>query len=645
MAAAILTLVDDKLELDLSPCKGGDFRDALAKTQELPGRRFDYDRKIWMVEAKADVAERILATIRPEATNELRAWVRESRIKETEELTTPLPEDGKVLVPWGRKRQPWQPDVVNDEKFTGLLPYQRADVAHMARQRRVLNALDMGLGKTMEAISAVEEYVLLNGTGDGVTFPEGPRLVVAPNSVKGSWLRELNRWLDDPPVQMVDGASPATRHDQIQRGILDNAWVIVNWEQLRVKREKIKVQRRGGGTGSRTITLMKEPLFEFPGGAEWELSHEDWTWREHAKAKRDKLMDGWLAVLADEVHRAKNPKAQQTQGLHRTCGKVMIGMTGTPLMNSPDELWSVLHWLYPMEYTSYWDFFYKYVQFYENAWEGKVITGVNNPDALRFELKDRLVRRTAAILGLKGRKRIYYTLTLNPKQQKLYDDAEKAMWLEVEKQIEEGNEAAIRFAQEAESGATSSSLMRIPNGAARMVRLQQIIENSANVGGDDDSALMDDFEQKVADAGPKQQWVAGFKFKLSCELMRDRLEKHGVKVGLYTGDVDPQDRTKLEDEFQKGDIDVIVGTIAALKEGITLTSAHLMFQATEDHVPANNEQFESRCDRLGQQELVRIWKPQAENTVATDKVRPNNRAKEKIVSAVIQKDKIEEVIG
>jgi hypothetical protein len=62
-------------------------------------------------------------------------------------------------------------------------------------------------------------------------------------------------------------------------------------------------------------------------------------------------------------------------------------------MNTPDELWSILHWLFPDEYTSYWDFYETYVD-YTEGYFGKVITGVRNPDALRFELHERLVRRT-----------------------------------------------------------------------------------------------------------------------------------------------------------------------------------------------------------------------------------------------------------
>lgn len=607
--SATLKRNGDVLELNLSGLRGSEFMDAKAKVKDIPGKRFDWDRKLWILDAQPSVAERVLMTIQPEADAELHQWVREARTKETEELTTPLPEDADLLIPWADRQMPWQPEVVNDEPFNGLFPWQRAAVDLLAKERRAILADDMGLGKTLQAISAVEEWRLRNKLPDGVTVPEGPKLVVAPNSVKGSWARELNRWLESPAVQIIDAGSAAARHNQLDRAIQDDAWCIVNWEQLRIKREKIKL--RNGGT--KTIKVMKEPLFE---------------------------STDWLAVIADEVHRAKNRKSLQTQGLWRIQAPVMFGLSGTPLMNSPDELWAILHWLYPQEYTSYWRFYEQYVDYWEGHF-GKVITGVKNPDALRFELKGRLVRRTASILGLKGRKRIRFPVKLNPKQQKLYDEAEKAMWLEVEKAVQEGDESAIKFAQAAAEGATASSLYRIPNGAARMIRLQQIIESPALLGGDDDSALMDDFVERYEDSRP-ETWVVACRFKESCNLLAGRLERKGARVGLYTGDVDPKDRTELEDAFQRGEVDVIVGTLAALKEGITLTNGRLMYQLTRDFVPDNNEQFEARRDRLGQQQQVLVYIPQAEGTVAVDKVEPINRLKERIVRTVLPKDTIEE---
>ena len=167
---------------------------------------------------------------------------------------------------------------------------------------------------TVQALGTVAEYTARDGV-------DGPKLIVAPNSVKGAWKREIFKWLDPSEDVFVVEGTPAKREEAIRSAIAVDGWAIVNWEQLRVERKRLKT--RNGG--ERTVTQMKQPLFE---------------------------TTPWLAVIADEAHRAKNRKASQSMGLHRIDANPMIAATGTPIMNSPDELWSLLKWMWPKEYTS-----------------------------------------------------------------------------------------------------------------------------------------------------------------------------------------------------------------------------------------------------------------------------------------------------
>jgi SNF2 family DNA or RNA helicase len=612
---AALVKNGDTLELDLSNCRGSEFQDALTKIKDVPGRRFDGDRKLWLLQAEPSTAERVLSTVQPTADPSLLEWVRAARMQESQELSSPLPDDADLLLPWARERLPWQPAKVNDEPFNGLFDYQRAAVDVMATNARALLADDMGLGKTIQTIAAVEEAKLRDPD-----LKDGPKLVIAPNSVKGAWARELDRWLESPAYQIIDATSLKARHNQLERAIKDNAWCIVNWEQIRIKQETVKL--RNGGT--KKVKVMREELFE---------------------------VTPWMAAIADEIHRAKNRKSQTAQGLWRIQAPIMYGLSGTPLMNTPDELWSPLRWLWPNDYhergsahnpgaRAYWSFYEQYVDYYEAFFSGhasKVITGVKNPDALRFELKGRLIRRTSEG-RTPGRKRVYFDVTLNPKQRKLYDEAVTQLWIEVEQQAAEGDQSAIKFAEGALNGV---DLVKLPNGAARTVRLRQIIETPFTLGGDDDSAVLDDCVDRIMDSRPKQ-WVVFCEFKPTCVALVARLQKAGLNAALYNGDVAPAVRTQLEDEFQRAELDVIVGTIAAMKEGITLTAANMQYWVSRDWVPDNNEQGEARCDRTGQQQRVTILIPQAENTVAVSKIEPTNRLKERIVRTVLPKAPIQE---
>ena len=631
---ATLTKVDDTLEVDLSTCRRGtaEFGDALERIQMMKVSdsppRFDFDRKIWVFRAEPDTAERLVKGVGCQANQALLDWLRDSRTQAEADLATPLPDDvSGLVIPWAYKRAPWQPQEVNGTPVVGLTNYQRTAVDHMVRHGRLLLGDEMGLGKTLIALSAIEEYKLRN------SIAGGPVLIVAPASVKGAWKREILRWLPPgTPVVTVDGATPKKRTEQIQEGIESNAYVICNWEQLRVKKEKVKrVIRRNDGTQYDrfdTVKVPKEPLF------------------------RD---TEWLAVIGDEIHRAKNPQSQQSQGLRLLQDtKLKFGLTGTSVQNSPDELWAILAWLFPEDYhedgqkgwqhnperkgrLAYWSFYNMFCDFYEVG-QRKMVVGVKNADQLRFRLKDRMVRRTAAILGLKGRKRFYYPLTMEKYQRDLYDEATNSMWLDVQKDAAAGDKSAQRFIDTVLAG---GNVYTIPNGAARMVRQQQILESPALLGGDDKSVVLDDLEIRVLGSRP-DQWVVYVNYKDTCALIKGRLEKHGLTVGVYNGDVSPADRTELEDAYQRGEIDVMVGTIGAMREGITLTAGHEQYWASRAVVPAWNEQGEARQDRMGQQHRVNVWIPQPEDTIADGSIRIINDRKEKIVKKIQPMDYIEE---
>src|SRR3982751_3139039 len=119
----VLTKDGDKLLLALKDCRGTEFSDAKDKIKEIPGRSFDWDTKMWTVPATPPNAERILKTLRPTVEQELLNWITASKASHEESLTSPLPDDAKLLVPWANRRMPWQPEEVNEETFNGLLQH------------------------------------------------------------------------------------------------------------------------------------------------------------------------------------------------------------------------------------------------------------------------------------------------------------------------------------------------------------------------------------------------------------------------------------------------------------------------------------------------------------------------------------------
>ena len=152
---------------------------------------------------------------------------------------------------------------------------------------------------------------------------------------------------------------------------------------------------------------------------------------------------------------------------------------------------------------------------------------------------------------------------------------------------------------------------------------------------------MDACQEIILD-NPQEQHVVFCAFKPTVAIFAERLREKGLNVGTYTGDTPPAVRTSLEDQFQRSEIDVLVGTIDAMKEGITLTAASIGHFLTRKFVPAPNEQAEDRLHRNGQHDPVTIYIYEVPDSVDDGKVSPTLRTKEAIVSTVLEKDEVKE---
>ncbi|KAL1784082.1 DNA excision repair protein ERCC-6-like 2 isoform X1 [Sigmodon hispidus] len=171
---------------------------------------------------------------------------------------------------------------------------------------------DMGLGKTIQVISFLAAVLHKKGTREDIenNMPEfllksmkkEPSssakkmfLIVAPLSVLYNWKDELDTW-GYFRVVVLHGSKK------------DN-------ELIRLKQRKCEIAL----TTYETLRLHLEDLNSLK----------------------------WSAVIVDEAHRIKNPKARVTEVMKALKCKVRIGLTGTILQNNMKELWCVMDWAVP----------------------------------------------------------------------------------------------------------------------------------------------------------------------------------------------------------------------------------------------------------------------------------------------------------
>ncbi|NWR23233.1 ER6L2 protein, partial [Emberiza fucata] len=197
-----------------------------------------------------------------------------------------------------------------------LRDYQREGARflyrHYANKRGCILGDDMGLGKTIQVISFLAAVLHKKGTREDIenNMPEfllrtmkkgsdcNPKktfLIVAPLSVLYNWKDELDTW-GYFKISVLHGSK---KDDDMSR----------------IKQGKFEVALT-------TYEILRLYLDEFN-------SIE------------------WSAVIVDEAHRIKNPKAQITQTMKSLKCRVRIGLTGTVLQNNMMELWCVMDWAVP----------------------------------------------------------------------------------------------------------------------------------------------------------------------------------------------------------------------------------------------------------------------------------------------------------
>lgn len=569
-----------------------EFQAQLARVKAMSGKRYNPDHpehgKVWEIPDDDQALLKLVHTVEPELPAGLLARVRSARQEQATELVTQIPDDADLLVPWADR----------------LAGKQRAGVNFMLETAggHAILADDMGGGKTVQAISTVyEAWRRENGDAEFT----GRVLVIAPTSVLDHWRRELKKWADvpDEKIVIVDAAgkdAAAKRAAQVA-DVPEGGWCLVNWEKLQ-KRVKL------AGESAK----KKGPL--------------------------DKVK--WYGVIADEAHRAKNHDSQQSKALQRLRAPIQIAATGTPVLNNPGELYAVLHWLKPEQYTSYWAFYYSFTEFYKGYQGRDVIIGVKNADELRFELAPVMVRRTKREIHPdipEPLDPIVYEPPMSAKQAKIYGEAEKDFWFEIAQAPDISKQQKLEMVEALEDEAISIETvkMMIPNAAARTMRLRQVATSPAILGGEDVSSKLDEAEQIVLSNGVDQPFVWFAWFKDTVDLLCHRFQKLGVDArGFHGGNSTREDRAKLAAEFQAGEFPIIIATIKTGGTGIDLYRAADCGFIEEDWVPGENQQAFDRIDRKGQGFHPQRHILRAPDTVDVGKIAPKLATKQLIVETI-----------
>ncbi len=173
----------------------------------------------------------------------------------------------------------------------------------------------------------------------------GPFLVVAPLSTIGHWIREFNDWTDLNVVHY--------------QGNRNNRELIRNYEWwYDTTKTQLKFQ----------VLLTTYEM----------VLGDDWTELQNIK---------WRVLVTDEAQRLKNQGSKLLQRLRQFKSEHRILLTGTPLQNNTQELWSLLNFIEPHKFGSLQDFMKEFGQLTDSEQVSKLHT-ILRPHILRRMKED-----------------------------------------------------------------------------------------------------------------------------------------------------------------------------------------------------------------------------------------------------------------
>lgn len=416
---------------------------------------------------------------------------------------------------------------------------------------------DMGLGKTLQSISylltATERRQRSAAANNGDVRQSGPALIVCPASLIYNWKNELAKFA--PALRAVVAAGTKSEREAVL-----------------------------GETEEVDVLITSYPLLR-----------RDLEW--YGAQSFDTL-------VLDEAQAIKNAATQTAQAVKAIRARQRFALTGTPVENRLEELWSIFDAVFPELFTGRKSF---------SDLAAEQVARKIRPFLLRRLKKDVLTELPDKIETLQ-------TSELMPEQKKLY----MAYLMQLQQ------ESAEQLAAEG----FQKSRMKILAG---LTRLRQICCHpslfvESYKGGSGKLEQFMELTEEFMQAGRRMLVFSQFTSML--DLLRREAAGKGWRCFYLDGATKPAERVELCSRFNAGEAEVFFISLKAGGTGLNLTGADTVLLYDLWWNPAVEQQAADRAHRIGQKNVVQVIRLITEGTIEEKMVELQQRKKDLIDSVI-----------
>ncbi|NGX33988.1 MAG: RNA polymerase-associated protein RapA [Candidatus Anoxychlamydiales bacterium] len=444
-----------------------------------------------------------------------------------------------------------------------LRKYQKEGIHWLEKIRRMhLNGIladDMGLGKTLQAIVAIVQTQ---------SNQAAPSIVVCPTSLLYNWQEEINKFSPKTNAIVIDGIP--NQRKKIISSVKENDIIITSYTLIQ-----------------KDIDLYKEKTFSY--------------------------------AILDEAQHIKNRQTRNAKSVKLLNATHKMILTGTPIENSLNELWSLLDFLMPGFLSSYDRFIEKYIRT-----TGK--THVKNIEYLKRKVSPFILRRMKedVLKELPPVTEILYHCKLTETQLELYKSYSQSARDELTKLVRRDGFEKVQI-----------------HVLATLTRLKQICCHPAifakekkEVGDSAKYEMLLELVQNLIDANHKTVIFSQYTKMLA--IMRDDFEQRGIKFSYLDGTT--KNRLQVVKEFNENkEKTIFLVSLKAGGTGLNITGADSVIHYDMWWNPAVESQATDRVHRIGQKNSVSSYKLVTVNTIEEKIIEMQNR-KKGLVKKVISSD-------